>query len=437
MKKILGQVIVLLSLLLPSAAFAQANPTPTATLPVIVTGVQVYDTSATIEGVMASFLVTPTMVTYGTDRTIFPGQVFLIAGPDGHFRASLRNLLPNTRYYYQVATVDPVLGRKSVTSVANFMTKSPLADFSIQKVTAVGATISGKVSSLGMGGGIWVGPSSDLIGKVYPISAKSDGTFTIKVTGLTPETSYDTFLQTSGGVQLSGIRAFTTISIVVNPYIGQVDSTSATISVPDLAGIKGLSIHYGQATDALNNDASMTLADGVYSAKLSGLKADTQYYYTVRITGSDPSETKKETEVYSFVTAQGASKIEKAPTSNTPAPVPTKTFVGKLVPCSGVDVSEDGKTTTQTCTFGDVMKLFTNIIDFLLFLIAPIIATSLLLYGGVLILFSGGSTEQVSKAKGIFSKALVGLLLAMGAWLIIKFVMQQLGYNDTIFPTFY
>jgi hypothetical protein len=437
MKKI-SHFLIAVTLCVPGIIFAQTSPTPTATLPVIVTSVDVYDTSATIKGVVASFIVTPMALTYGTDRSIFPGEVFLLAGPDGKFTATMRGLAPNTRYYYQIASIDPILGRKSLTSIATFTTKSSVVDLHIEKVTPVSAVIAGKVTASLSRASFWIGPSSSATGRVFTPTIKSDGTFSQKVDGLTPESSYDVFMQSSNGVQLSGIRSFTTTSISVNPYIAQVSDTSATIAVGNASGIGSITVKYGLATDALSNQASMALSDGVYSAKLTGLTANTEYFYKLQITGSDASHTTKETDAYIFVTAQSGSKSVTPPLNKDQEPVqPTKTFVGKLVPCSGVEVSADGKTTTQTCSFNDVIKLFANVIDFLLFLIAPIIATALLLYGGILILFSGGSTENVSKAKGIFSKALIGLLLAMGAWLIVKFVMTKLGYNGAIFPTFY
>ncbi len=83
----------------------------------------------------------------------------------------------------------------------------------------------------------------------------------------------------------------------------------------------------------------------------------------------------------------------------------------------------------QACSFADVIKLINSIIKILLFIIAPAIATCIVLYAGLLMLTSGGNTESVSKAKGLFSKAVIGLVIALCAWLLIKFILDKIGYN--------
>lgn len=112
-----------------------------------------------------------------------------------------------------------------------------------------------------------------------------------------------------------------------------------------------------------------------------------------------------------------------------------------LIPCSGV-VTEGAETIpgapeNKVCTFSDFIKLGKNIIDFLIFVVAPLIAMAILVWGGFLILTAGGSTEQVGEAKKLFWKALTGLLIAMCAWIIVKTILILLGYNTDIFPAFY
>ena len=97
----------------------------------------------------------------------------------------------------------------------------------------------------------------------------------------------------------------------------------------------------------------------------------------------------------------------------------------------GVPVGE------QSCGFPQLMQLISRIIDFLLFLVAPIIAAGIILWSGILVLTAAGSTENISKAKGMFTKAVIGLVIALSAWLIVKFIFVSLGYDTTLFPTFY
>lgn len=52
------------------------------------------------------------------------------------------------------------------------------------------------------------------------------------------------------------------------------------------------------------------------------------------------------------------------------------------------------------------------------------------IYGGFTFLISTGSSEKVSKAKGIIVAAVIGLLIVFASFIIIKFVLQALGRND-------
>ncbi len=120
--------------------------------------------------------------------------------------------------------------------------------------------------------------------------------------------------------------------------------------------------------------------------------------------------------------------------------VPVQAYALQLIPCSGVKESVTqlpGAPEPRACTFSDLITLAKNIIDFLIFIAAPIIAMFIILWGGFLILTAGGSTEQVSEAKKLFWKALTGLLIAMCAWIIVKTILVLLGYNTDIFPAFY
>ena len=74
------------------------------------------------------------------------------------------------------------------------------------------------------------------------------------------------------------------------------------------------------------------------------------------------------------------------------------------------------------------MKMIDRFIGFLIFVIAPAIAALTLAYGGFLFATSGMNAENIGQAKGIMINALVGWLLAFAAWIIVKFVMVQLGY---------
>lgn len=51
-------------------------------------------------------------------------------------------------------------------------------------------------------------------------------------------------------------------------------------------------------------------------------------------------------------------------------------------------------------------------------------------YGGLMFLISGGSSEKVTKAKGILTAAVIGLIIVFSSYLIIKFAFQAMGRDD-------
>jgi len=103
-----------------------------------------------------------------------------------------------------------------------------------------------------------------------------------------------------------------------------------------------------------------------------------------------------------------------------------------LVPsCGKVVPSLDGKTglMTNPCNFDYFMLLINNVITFLLFYFATPLAAIALCYAGALLLFSGGNSEKMTKAKHIIKNVLIGYLLALAAWLIIKTIFSTLGFK--------
>lgn len=97
-----------------------------------------------------------------------------------------------------------------------------------------------------------------------------------------------------------------------------------------------------------------------------------------------------------------------------------------LVPCGKADATG---VIRNNCDFEDFMVLINNVINFILFALALPIAAIMFAYAGVLLVTSGGSTENRSKAKSIFTNAIIGLILSAAAWLIVKTILSILGYD--------
>lgn len=105
--------------------------------------------------------------------------------------------------------------------------------------------------------------------------------------------------------------------------------------------------------------------------------------------------------------------------------IPAFSFGAGLVPCG----SASDPLTDHPCEFKDVLTLINKVIKFILFDLVVPIAAIMFFYAGFKMVTSGGSTEARSKAKNVFSNTVFGLVIAVGAWLIIRTILSILGYD--------
>lgn len=96
---------------------------------------------------------------------------------------------------------------------------------------------------------------------------------------------------------------------------------------------------------------------------------------------------------------------------------------GLIPPCDSI--SKPGE-----CIYGfnELMALINNVIHFLLFKLALPLSAIMFAYAGFLMITAGGA-EGKTKAKGIFSNAVFGLVIAAAGWLIIRTILSVLGYE--------
>lgn len=115
--------------------------------------------------------------------------------------------------------------------------------------------------------------------------------------------------------------------------------------------------------------------------------------------------------------------------------VPIFSFATILVPCNGNTTSvtnSDGTITAPIpCDFNAFMTLINNVIHFILFYLVIPIAAIMFFYAGFELVTSGGSTEKRGVAKKVFTNAVIGLVIAAGAWLIISTILHILGYDGS------
>ncbi|OGI71126.1 hypothetical protein A3C60_00675 [Candidatus Nomurabacteria bacterium RIFCSPHIGHO2_02_FULL_37_45] len=101
-----------------------------------------------------------------------------------------------------------------------------------------------------------------------------------------------------------------------------------------------------------------------------------------------------------------------------------------LVPCNNTPDSKG--VIAQPCDFNAFLALIDKVIKFILFDMAIPIAAIMFVYAGFLLVTAGGEAAGArTKAKTIFTNAIIGLALAAAAWLIIRTILSILGYDGT------
>ena len=85
------------------------------------------------------------------------------------------------------------------------------------------------------------------------------------------------------------------------------------------------------------------------------------------------------------------------------------------------------------CDFNMIMKMINDVINFLLVKMATPLFALILIYVGWLYLSDKGSVENVSKSKKILKNALIGYVIALAAWIIVKTILSGLGYTGPLY----
>ena len=84
------------------------------------------------------------------------------------------------------------------------------------------------------------------------------------------------------------------------------------------------------------------------------------------------------------------------------------------------------------CGFDQLMTLINNVITFLLFTVATPLAAIIIAYAGWLYLSSGGNSSDVTRAKKILMNVVIGYVIGLAAWLIVKTIITSLGVDPSI-----
>lgn len=97
-----------------------------------------------------------------------------------------------------------------------------------------------------------------------------------------------------------------------------------------------------------------------------------------------------------------------------------------IVPCGGVD-----------CNICHLFQGVSNIIDFLLKNIAFPLGVVAILYGGFMMMTSGGSEERVKKGRTALEFAVYGIIIAFAGWLIIDTILTSLVKGELDLKAFW
>lgn len=407
-----------------------------AALAASVKGVVVTDITATISGMVLTHVLPMVTVKYNTATSGGTVEVN-VDQKTGAFTAKIEDLSPATLYTYFIIDDYGAGNNRVLAGPLTFTTKSALFGFQLSSVGATSVTLTGSVNSKNPDLQILWGEKrvSDYEHRFQPtISTKLS--FSEKLVDLTPNTEYKVVLTRASqdSALLAGPFVFKTLSITALPTVGALGSDFALIQTNATEGATGLVVYYGLTKDALNNQTAMTLSDGSWSAKLSGLAPEKEYFYKIYGPSGQGGPVAYTADFYSFTT------LVKQKSAGT-----VRTIVDTIGTYSGGTASSGkaeglvtcGNPNQPACGFSDIFGMLNRFISFLIMYIVPSIATILIMYAGFLFLNSAGEAAAHTKAKNILRQTIIGIILIVGAWVVIKTILIGLGYDSSIFPTFY
>lgn len=87
----------------------------------------------------------------------------------------------------------------------------------------------------------------------------------------------------------------------------------------------------------------------------------------------------------------------------------------------------------KPCDFCDALIVTTNITDYLVWF-ATIAAVLMVVVGALMMMFSAGSQEKFSTGKKTMVSAVVGLTIALAAWIVVNIIVQFLAPGGADVP---
>ena len=83
----------------------------------------------------------------------------------------------------------------------------------------------------------------------------------------------------------------------------------------------------------------------------------------------------------------------------------------------------------NSCNIPKFFQLMNNVMEWLVIIVTPI-AGVLIIWGGILIMTAGGAPGNIERGKSVIRGSVVGLVIAFGAWIIMRTILEALGVNS-------
>ena len=103
-------------------------------------------------------------------------------------------------------------------------------------------------------------------------------------------------------------------------------------------------------------------------------------------------------------------------------------FGANFCPCctnGGINPATGAREATEPCHLADIVTLLDHIVKIALYL-SFFIGVIMLVYGGFKMITAAGNTSDVEKGKDAIKYAIIGMLVAFGAWLIVNTILVEL-----------
>lgn len=177
-------------------------------------------------------------------------------------------------------------------------------------------------------------------------------------------------------------------------------------------------------------------SQGSVNVNISNLQANTTYYVTVlngtnsiiiNTSGNQPYET------FSTNTNNNGGSSAGGP-STININLGDTTFGQSEL--SGENIEEGftqcGYGETYDCDFNQLLATIDRIIKFMIYIIVLPLAAILFAWSGIKLIIAREKSKAgaMSDAKAMFGRVFLGLVFALGAWVIVKFILVILGYTD-------